>query len=239
MNAPAPILALSGARVGYGPNDVLKGVSLEVRQGEIVTLLGSNGAGKTTTLSALAGILPLRSGNLSLFGQEVSNERPDLRMARGLVLCPEGRRIFPRLTVEENLRAGSLRKDKRRDGTKMDEQFARFPVLASRRSQLGGTLSGGEQQMLAIARSLMSEPRLLMLDEPSLGLAPIVVERIFAILQEINAGGIPVLLVEQNARQALRIAHRAYILSVGEIVREGTGQELLASDEVRAAYLGE
>lgn len=239
MSTATPLLSLEDARVGYGPGDVLKGVSMEVRQGEIVTLLGGNGAGKTTTLSALAGILPLRSGTLSLFGQEVSNERPDLRMTRGLVLCPEGRRIFPRLTVEENLRAGSLRKDKRRDASKMDEQFSRFPVLASRRSQLGGTLSGGEQQMLAIARSLMSEPRLLMLDEPSLGLAPIVVEQIFAILQEINAGGIPVLLVEQNARQALRIAHRAYILSVGEIVREGTGPELLASDEVRAAYLGE
>jgi branched-chain amino acid transport system ATP-binding protein len=233
------LLELRDARVGYGPNDVLKGISLEVRAGEIVTLLGGNGAGKTTTLGALAGLLPLRSGTLSAFGQNLSNERPDERLRRGLVLCPEGRRIFPRLTVEENLRAGSLRFDRRRDGAKMDEQFARFPILASRRTQLGGTLSGGEQQMLAIARALMSEPRLLMLDEPSLGLAPLIVEQIFGILQEINAAGTPVLLVEQNARQALRIAHRAYVLSVGEIVREGTGAELLGSDEVRAAYLGE
>jgi len=233
------ILSLQNARVGYGPNDVLKGISLEVREGEIVTLLGGNGAGKTTTLGALAGILPLRSGSISAFGQNLSNERPDQRMQRGLVLCPEGRRIFPRLTVVENLLAGSLRKDRKDDAAKLETQFARFPILATRRTQLGGTLSGGEQQMLAIARSLMSEPKILMLDEPSLGLAPLVVEQIFAILQEINAAGVPVLLVEQNARQALRIAHRAYILSVGEIVREGTGQDLLHSDEVRAAYLGE
>jgi len=233
------ILSLQNARVGYGPNDVLKGISLEVREGEIVTLLGGNGAGKTTTLGALAGILPLRSGSISAFGQNLSNERPDQRMQRGLVLCPEGRRIFPRLTVVENLLAGSLRKDRKDDVAKLETQFARFPILATRRTQLGGTLSGGEQQMLAIARSLMSEPKILMLDEPSLGLAPLVVEQIFAILQEINAAGVPVLLVEQNARQALRIAHRAYILSVGEIVREGTGQDLLHSDEVRAAYLGE
>jgi len=235
----SPLLELRDARVGYGPNDVLKGVSLEVRPGEIVALLGGNGAGKTTTLGALAGILPLRSGTLTAFGQNLSHERPDERMLRGLVLCPEGRRIFPRLTVEENLVAGSLRHARAKDARKLAEQFERFPILAARRTQLGGTLSGGEQQMLAIARALMSEPRLLMLDEPSLGLAPLIVEQIFAILQEINAAGTPVLLVEQNARQALRIAHRAYVLSVGEIVREGTGLELLHSDEVRAAYLGE
>lgn len=234
-----PVLTLSNARAGYGPNDVLKGISLEVRPGEIVTLLGGNGAGKTTTLGTIAGLVPLRAGTLQAFGATVDGERPDQRLRRGLVLCPEGRRIFPRLTVEENLRAGSLRKDAREDARKMAHQFERFPVLAARRSQLGGTLSGGEQQMLAIARSLMSEPRLLMLDEPSLGLAPLIVEQIFSILQEINAEGTPVLLVEQNARQALRIAHRAYVLATGEIVREGSGSELLESPEVRAAYLGE
>lgn len=236
---PEVLLDLRDARVGYGPNDVLKGVSLQVRAGEIVALLGGNGAGKTTTLSALAGILPLRSGTFAAFGQNLSHERPDERMRRGLVLCPEGRRIFPRLTVQENLLAGSLRHAKAKDPAKLSAQFERFPILAARRDQLGGTLSGGEQQMLAIARALMSEPRVLMLDEPSLGLAPLIVEQIFRILQEINAAGTPVLLVEQNARQALRISHRAYVLSVGEIVREGTGKELLESDEVRAAYLGE
>jgi branched-chain amino acid transport system ATP-binding protein len=234
-----PLLRLDSARAGYGPNDVLRGISLEVGQTEIVTLLGGNGAGKTTTLGVLSGILPLRGGRLVWDGTEVGGHPAAERIRRGLVLCPEGRRIFPRLSVEENLVAGTWLRDPKRTPAKMDEQFARFPVLRDRRCQLGGTLSGGEQQMLAIARSLMSEPRLLMLDEPSLGLAPLIVEKIFSILVEINASGIPVLLVEQNARQALRIAHRAYVLATGEIVREGTGAELLASDEVRRAYLGE
>ncbi|HXP89635.1 MAG TPA: ABC transporter ATP-binding protein [Fibrobacteria bacterium] len=234
-----PLLRLDGARAGYGPNDVLGGVSLSVGKTEIVTLLGGNGAGKTTTLSVLSGILPLRSGRVLWDGRDVTTLPPAERLRAGLVLCPEGRRIFGRLTVEENLVAGAWVRDPRRTPDKLELAYTRFPVLRDRRRQLGGTLSGGEQQMLAIARALMSEPGLLMLDEPSLGLAPLVVERIFAILVEINASGIPVLLVEQNARQALRVAHRAYVLATGEIVREGTGAELLASDEVRRVYLGE
>ena len=236
---PESILALETARAGYGPNDVLRGISLHVGKSEIVTLLGGNGAGKTTTLGILSGILPLRSGRILWNGNDVSSLPTADRLRDGLVLCPEGRRIFARLTVEENLIAGTWLRDPKRTPAKLEEQFARFPVLRDRRKQLGGTLSGGEQQMLAIARALMSEPRLLMLDEPSLGLAPLIVEQIFGILVEINASGIPVLLVEQNARQALRIAHRAYVLATGEILTEGTGAELLASDEVRRVYLGE
>ena len=234
-----PLLRLLAARAGYGPNDVLHDATLEVRPGEIVTLLGGNGAGKTTTLGVLSGILPLRQGQVLWNGKDVSRESAADRLAKGLVLCPEGRRIFPRLTVEENLIAGTWVRDPKLNKGKLARTWEQFPVLGERRRQLGGTLSGGEQQMLAIARALMSEPKLLMLDEPSLGLAPLIVEKIFQILVEINASGTPVLLVEQNARQALRIAHRAYVLATGEIVREGTGKELLASDEVRRAYLGE
>jgi branched-chain amino acid transport system ATP-binding protein len=234
-----PILSMRDVRAGYGPNDVLHGAALEVRAGEIVTLLGGNGAGKTTTLAVLSGILPLRRGQVSWNGQDLSGVSTAERLRKGLVLCPEGRRIFPRLTVEENLIAGTWVRDPRLNKAKLQRTWEQFPILGERRRQLGGTLSGGEQQMLAIARALMGEPKLLMLDEPSLGLAPLIVERIFQILVEINAAGTPVLLVEQNARQALRIAHRAYVLATGEIVREGTGEELLASDEVRRAYLGE
>jgi branched-chain amino acid transport system ATP-binding protein len=234
-----PLLRVQGARAGYGPNDVLHDATLEVHPGEIVTLLGGNGAGKTTTLGVLSGILPLRRGQVLWNGKDVSRVAAADRLKDGLVLCPEGRRIFPRLTVEENLIAGAWVRDPKLNKGKLARTWERFPVLGERRRQLGGTLSGGEQQMLAIARALMSEPKLLMLDEPSLGLAPLIVEKIFQILVEINASGTPVLLVEQNARQALRIAHRAYVLATGEIVREGTGKELLASDEVRRAYLGE
>jgi branched-chain amino acid transport system ATP-binding protein len=236
---PEALLRLDGARAGYGPNDVLHGISISVGPTEIVTLLGGNGAGKTTTLGILSGILPVRAGQILWDGTDVTRLSPADRLRAGLVLCPEGRRIFGRLTVEENLIAGTWVRDPKRTPAKLEQAYTRFPVLRDRRKQLGGTLSGGEQQMLAIARALMSEPRLLMLDEPSLGLAPLVVEQIFAILVEINAAGTPVLLVEQNARQALRIAHRAYVLATGEIVREGTGSELLASDEVRRVYLGE
>ncbi len=233
------LLKLESACTGYGPNDVLHDVSLEVRAGEIVTLLGGNGAGKTTTLGVLSGIVPLRRGSVLWDGQDVSGLPTAARLRRGLVLCPEARRIFARLTVEENLIAGTWVRDPKLNKGKLESTWERFPILEQRRKQLGGTLSGGEQQMLAIARALMGEPRLLMLDEPSLGLAPLVVEKIFRILVEINAAGTPVLLVEQNANQALKIAHRAYVLATGGIVREGTGGELLASDEVRRAYLGE
>ncbi|MBK8802544.1 MAG: ABC transporter ATP-binding protein [Fibrobacteres bacterium] len=229
---------MESIRAGYGPNDVLHGTSLRVDSGEIVALLGGNGAGKTTTLGILAGTVAPRTGTVRWMGKDISRHSIADRLRQGLVLCPEGRRIFPRLSVEENLVAGTWIRDPKATPRKIREAYDRFPILGQRRGQLGGTLSGGEQQLLAIARALMSEPKLLMLDEPSLGLAPLVVERIFSILVEINACGTPVLLVEQNANQALKIAHRAYVLSTGTLVREGTGQELLASDEIRRAYLG-
>jgi len=236
---PDAILRLESARVGYGPGDVLRDFDIHVGAHEIVALLGANGAGKTTTLGAISGLLPLRGGRVLWEGEDITTWSPDRRLVAGIVLCPEGRRIFPRLTVEENLRIGGYTKPPFRIPSLLEAQYARFPLLLERHKQLGGTLSGGEQQMLAIARALMAEPRLLMLDEPSLGLAPLVVEKIFAILVEIHREGVPVLLVEQNAHQALRIAHRAYVLSTGEVVRTGTGAELLHSDEIRQAYLGE
>ncbi len=236
---PDSLLCLKSVCVGYGPGDVLHDFSLEIGAHEIVTLLGANGAGKTTTLGALSGLLPLRGGQVLWQGEDITSWSPDRRLSAGIVLCPEGRRIFPRLTVEENLAIGGYTKPSLRIASLIEAQFARFPILAERRKQLGGTLSGGEQQMLAIGRALMSEPRLLMLDEPSLGLAPLIVEKIFEILVEIHREGTPVLLVEQNANQALRIAQRGYVLSTGAIVKTGTGKELLESDEVRQAYLGE
>lgn len=232
------MLRMDSVRAGYGPNDVLHKTSIHVDSGEIVALLGGNGAGKTTTLGVLAGMIPPRAGSIRWMGADITALSTADRLREGLVLCPEGRRIFSRLTVEENLVAGTWIRDPKTTPKKLREAYDRFPILGERRRQLGGTLSGGEQQMLAIARALMSEPKLLMLDEPSLGLAPLIVERIFSILVEINASGVPVLLVEQNANQALKIAHRAYVLSTGTLVREGTGQELLASDEIRRAYLG-
>lgn len=232
------ILSMAGIRAGYGPNDVLHETSLQIRSGEIVTLLGGNGAGKTTTLGILSGMITPRQGTVRWMGQDITSWNTAKRLSEGLVLCPEARRIFPRLTVEENLLAGAWMRPHREAAQGIEEAFQRFSILKDRRRQLGGTLSGGEQQMLAIARSLMARPRLLMLDEPSLGLAPLIVERIFRILQEINAAGTPVLLVEQNARQALGIANRGYVLATGRIVQEGTGRDLLESDEVRKAYLG-
>jgi branched-chain amino acid transport system ATP-binding protein len=233
------MLELTNIHSGYGPNEVLKGIDLEVKAGEIVALLGANGAGKSTTLLTVAGVVPLRKGELLWKGQPLSTASPDATLRQGICLCPEGRRIFPRLTVLENLRIGSYTMPQSRDAGKLERIYTYFPVLAERKSQLGGTLSGGEQQMLAIGRALMSEPQLLMLDEPSLGLAPLIVERIFSIIADINRQGTPVLLVEQNARQALRIAHRGYVLVTGQIHLHGTGPELLATDEVKRAYLGE
>ncbi len=231
------MLCLQDIHAGYGPSEVLKGISLEVRGGEIVALLGANGAGKSTTLLTIAGVIAARRGEISWNGESIRGLRPDQILSRGLCLCPEGRRIFPRLTVRENLLAGAYT----RSGfpqAKLDRIFDHFPILAERQQQLGGTLSGGEQQMLAIGRSLMSEPGILMLDEPSLGLAPLIVQKIFSIIQTINREGTPVLLVEQNARQALQIAHRGYVMVTGIIELTGSSSELLASDDVRRAYLG-
>jgi branched-chain amino acid transport system ATP-binding protein len=232
------MLKLSNLCAGYGANQVLKGLNIEVGPTEIVTLLGANGAGKSTTLLTVAGVVPPSSGEITWNGRPIAGGSEAV-LKSGICLCPEGRRIFPRLTVLENLRIGSYAHPKARDAAKLGRVFEFFPVLAERKKQLGGTLSGGEQQMLAIGRALMGEPRLLMLDEPSLGLAPLIVEKIFSIIQTINKEGTPILLVEQNARQALKVAHRGYVLVTGEIQLQGTGRELLASDEVRRAYLGE
>lgn len=233
------MLELKQIRTGYGPTEVLHGISLQVAPGEIVAVLGANGAGKTTTLLSIAGANSLRGGHIYWNGNEITRLSPEERLKQGVCLCPEGRHIFPRLTVTENLLMGSYLFPKSRNAEKLDRIYQYFPILKERRNQLGGLLSGGEQQMLAIGRSLMSEPKILMLDEPSLGLAPLIVTKIFEIIQEINRQGIAVLLVEQNARQALKIAHRGYVLVTGKIQLTDTGANLLASDDVRRAYLGE
>jgi branched-chain amino acid transport system ATP-binding protein len=233
------MLKLEQVRSGYGAIEVLKNLELEVGAQEIVALLGANGAGKSTTLLTIAGVVPVRGGSIVWQNEPLPTGRPDAVLRRGICLCPEGRHIFPRLTVMENLISGSLLLPASRNAAKLDEIFEYFPLLAERQQQLGGTLSGGEQQMLAIGRALMGEPKLLMLDEPSLGLAPQIVARIFEIIQRINRTGVPILLVEQNARQALKIAHRGYVIVTGRNQLTGTGAELLASDEVRQAYLGE
>jgi branched-chain amino acid transport system ATP-binding protein len=233
------MLQLDRVNAGYGPIDVLKELTLEVRPGEIVALLGANGAGKSTTLLTIAGVVPVRGGTIRWQNEPLPSGRADAVLRRGICLCPEGRRIFPRLTVLENLISGSLLLPASRNAAKLEQIYAYFPLLAQRRQQLGGTLSGGEQQMLAIGRALMGEPKLLMLDEPSLGLAPQIVARIFEIILQINRTGVPILLVEQNARQALKIAHRGYVIVTGRNQLTGTGAELLASDDVRQAYLGE
>jgi len=232
------MLKLDQVRAGYGAIEVLKSLTLEVRAGEIVALLGANGAGKSTTLLTIAGVVPVRSGSITWQGAPLIG-KADAVLRQGICLCPEGRHIFPRLTVLENLISGGFLLPARGNAAKLEEIFSYFPLLAERRRQLGGTLSGGEQQMLAIGRALMGEPKLLMLDEPSLGLAPQIVARIFEIIRRINQQGVPILLVEQNARQALKIAQRGYVIVTGKNQLTGTGAELLASDEVRQAYLGE
>ena len=236
----APILQIEDLRVHYGGIEALRGISLEVPAGEVVALIGANGAGKTTTLRAISKMLRPSGGAIRFLGEDVTRLPSHALVARGMAHAPEGRGIFLNLTVGENLALGAyLRRD--RAGIAKDEEraFALFPILAERRSQVAGTLSGGEQQMLAVARALMSRPRLMLLDEPSLGLAPQVVERIFRVLREVNEGGVALLLVEQNAHKALQLAHRAYVLETGTVVMRGTGKQLLASPEVRKAYLGE
>jgi len=235
-----PLLTVRGVKTYYGKIVALKGVDVDVADGEIVTLIGANGAGKTTTLRAVSGMLKPSTGHIRYRGAEIAGLKPHKLVAQGLCHAPEGRGIFPNLTVTENLRLGAfLRRDE--DGIKQDMKrgFTLFPRLEERAMQMAGTLSGGEQQMLAIARALMARPKLLLLDEPSLGLAPTVVETIFGIIQEINRNGVTILLVEQNAHLALGIAHHGYVLETGSVVQSGTGQELLRSPEVRKAYLGE
>jgi branched-chain amino acid transport system ATP-binding protein len=237
---PDALLELHGLDVHYGAIHALRGISFRVGQGEIVTLIGANGAGKTTTLRAVSGMLRPTGGSIRYQGTEIAGFRPHRLVARGLCHAPEGRGIFPNLTVTENLKLGAfLRRDAAGIAEDMERGFTLFPRLKERALQMAGTLSGGEQQMLAIARALMARPRLMLLDEPSLGLAPTLVETIFSIVQEINKAGVTILLVEQNAHLALGIANHGYVLETGTVVQSGTGAELLRSPEVRKAYLGE
>jgi branched-chain amino acid transport system ATP-binding protein len=233
-----PLLELSDVRVRYGGIEAVKGVSLRVDEGEIVTLIGGNGAGKTTTLKTISGIKRSHAGTISFRGERIDALAPHEIVGQGICQAPEGRRIFPRMSVQENLAMGAyIRSDDVRPD--FERVFDLFPVLRERSAQAGGTLSGGEQQMLAIGRALMSRPALLMLDEPSLGLAPILVRRIFALLREIHSQGTTILLVEQNANQALQLADRGYVLESGVVVLEDLADSLLGNDDVRKAYLGE
>jgi len=240
MEASAsPVLQLTAVHTYYGAIHALKGIDLRVDAGEIVTLIGANGAGKSTTLRTISGLLKVQQGQISFFGESITQLPAHQIVARGLAHCPEGRRIFPDMSVLENLELGAyLRRDTERIAADLERGMTLFPILKERSRQKAGTLSGGEQQMLAIARALMSRPRLLMLDEPSLGLAPALVQQIFRTIEEINAEGTPILLVEQNAHLALQVAHRGYVLETGCIVLEGTGASLLGNDDVRRAYLG-
>ncbi|MBN1121291.1 MAG: ABC transporter ATP-binding protein [Anaerolineae bacterium] len=233
------LLEVHNINTFYGNIHALRGVSIEVEEGEIVTLIGGNGAGKSTTLNTISGITPAREGQIIFEGQDITETRPHEIVEKGITQAPEGRRVFARLTVRENLDMGAYtRRD--RDGIKesLDAVYEIFPRLKERESQPGGTLSGGEQQMLAIGRALMAQPRLLLLDEPSMGLAPILVQEIFATIERLNETGTTILLVEQNAQVALSICNRGYVLQTGEIVLSGTGGELLANKMVRDAYLG-
>jgi branched-chain amino acid transport system ATP-binding protein len=233
------LLEVRDLNVYYGAIHALQGVSFNVDEGEIVSLIGANGAGKSTTMKTVSGILHPRSGQVSLRGEQLVNCPAQDIVRKGVVHVPEGRRIFAPLTVQENLEMGAFtRKDQAEIKASMERVFKSFPRLKERLGQLGGTLSGGEQQMLAIGRGLMASPRLLLLDEPSMGLAPILVEEIFSIIQEINDQGVSVLLVEQNALMALSIAHRGYVLETGRVVMTGPGQELLHNPQVMQAYLG-
>ena len=239
--AEAPILELRDVHASYGKIHALKGISLKVYPGEVVTIIGANGAGKSTTLMSICGIMPLGSGSIIYDGKPINGKAADLLPAMGLCQVPEGRRIFPRLSVEDNLEMGAFfRPNKEEMAEDMVRVFDLFPVLKERRRQQGGTLSGGEQQMLAIGRALMSRPKLLLLDEPSLGLAPLIVQKIFEIIREINQrDNVTILLVEQNANIALQAARRGYVLETGTIILEDDAKALLDNPEIRKAYLGE
>ena len=234
-----PLLRLEDLHASYGPIAALRGLDLVVSPGELVCLIGANGAGKTSTLRAISGLLPPARGRIVFDGREIQGDVPAAILKAGIAHCPEGRRVFPYLTVEENLAMGAyVRRDRSAIAADVDEVCRHFPILAERRRQMAGTLSGGEQQMLAIARALMARPRLILFDEPSLGLAPTVVETTFAIIADIRRRGTTVLMVEQNAYAALRMADRAYVMETGRIVLEGAARDLLDDDHVRRAYLG-
>lgn len=235
----APVLEVRAAEVGYGGIVAVKGIDLQVETGELVCLIGSNGAGKTTTMKAITALLPLRSGEIRFMGRSVAGRGPWDMAGEGLVMVPEGRGVFARMSITENLQMGAyLRSDRDGIANDLDRVFGLFPRLAERRAQLAGTLSGGEQQMLAMGRALMARPRLLLLDEPSMGLAPIMVGRIFEVIRQVHEQGITILLVEQNAGRALQIADRAYVMESGQIAATGPARAMLTDDAVRQAYLG-
>ncbi len=234
------LLQVSSLKVAYGGIQAVKGVDFEVREGELVSLIGSNGAGKTTTMKAITGTLPLAGGEIRYLGQSIQGRGAWDLVGQGLVMVPEGRGVFTRMTILENLQMGAhLRKDRAGIAQDIEKSFALFPRLAERRDQLAGTMSGGEQQMLAMARALMSRPRVLLLDEPSMGLSPIMVDKIFEVVRDVHAQGVTLLLVEQNASRALQIANRAYVMESGLISMSGDARQMLDDPKVRAAYLGE
>jgi branched-chain amino acid transport system ATP-binding protein len=235
-----PLLAVRDLQVAYGGIQAVKGIGFEVNEGELVTLIGSNGAGKTTTMKAITGLLPLNAGDVEYLGKSIRGEGAWDLVRRGLAMVPEGRGVFTRMTITENLQMGAhIRSDRDGIASDLDKVFGIFPRLKERRAQLAGTLSGGEQQMLAIGRALMSRPKLLLLDEPSMGLSPLMVDKVFEVVREVHAQGVTILLVEQNASRALQIADRAYVVESGLITMSGNAQDLLIDSRVRAAYLGE
>ena len=236
-----PLLEIKDMAVAYGRIEALHGISISVEKGELVTLIGANGAGKTTTMRAISGVRPLSRGSIIFDGQDITKMKAYKRVIAGIVQSPEGRGVFPGMTVQENLDMGHYGRkfdSKAAYQETLDRVFELFPRLAERRTQVGGTMSGGEQQMVAIGRALMARPRVLLLDEPSMGLAPMVIQQIFRIISDINASGVTILLVEQNAQQALSRSHRGYILETGEVVKSGPGKELLADPAIKEAYLG-
>ena len=234
------LLKVSDVKVGYGGIQAVKGVSLEVREGELVSLIGSNGAGKTTTMKAITGLLPLGGGHIELAGKTIDGQGPWDLVQQGLAMVPEGRGVFTRMTIVENLQMGAyIRDDNAAIADDIERVFTTFPRLKERRDQLAGTMSGGEQQMLAMGRALMSRPKVLLLDEPSMGLSPIMVDKIFEVIQEVSAQGVTILLVEQNASRALQIADRGYVMESGLITLSGDAHEMLHDPKVREAYLGE
>jgi branched-chain amino acid transport system ATP-binding protein len=232
------MLSVKNLQVAYGTVQVIWDISFEVPKGEIVAMIGANGAGKTTTLMTLAGLLSSKGGKITLDGETVDRADPMDIVRHGIALVPEGRRLFPDMSVLDNLLMGAYSTPKAGREERLEKVFAIFPVARERQKQMAGTLSGGEQQMVAIGRGLMANPRILMLDEPSLGLAPLMVEEVFRVVQEINADGVTILLVEQNTQHTLKIAHRGYVVEAGRTILSGTGQELLNNDDVRRAYLG-
>ena len=232
------LLSVNDIHVYYGAIHAVKGVSLEVNEGEVVTLIGANGAGKSTVLNTISGLLRAKSGTIDFMGTPINTMAPNKIVQLGLAQCPEGRRVFAHMTVEENLEMGAYTRPNSTIEGNLEHVYELFPRLKERRKQVGGTLSGGEQQMLAMGRAMMSEPKLLMLDEPSMGLAPLLVEQIFDIIRQLHTDGTTILLVEQNAQAALAVADRGYVLETGRIVTEGTGAALLESDAIKKAYLG-